>query len=169
MNYLVQEKTIFLTRRQVSISTAWKIRSPTWKSIASRSSRSLKLVAIFNSNVKIVFCRNPPAIWQAKLSPRQMRNIHKTYRRHRHQQNGRRWYHILYNTYTGIRASSLRLTNTYGPHLLINTIAMGFMTVFIFASCSMVKRSKYSVTAIQIRDFIYVQDVVDALSTRRCI
>src|SRR4051795_2011609 len=40
-------------------------------------------------------------------------------------------YHLLYNEVYGIRAASLRLTNTYGPHLLMKHGRQGFITVFI--------------------------------------
>ena len=40
-------------------------------------------------------------------------------------------YHLLYNDVYGIRATSLRLTNTYGPHLLMKHGRQGFITVFI--------------------------------------
>ena len=40
-------------------------------------------------------------------------------------------YHLLYNDVHGIRAVSLRLTNTYGPHLLMKHGRQGFITVFI--------------------------------------
>src|SRR3954449_5148222 len=40
-------------------------------------------------------------------------------------------YHLLYNDVHGVRASSLRLTNTYGPHLLLKHGRQGFITTFI--------------------------------------
>ncbi|MFN0070886.1 MAG: NAD-dependent epimerase/dehydratase family protein [Chloroflexota bacterium] len=71
------------------------------------------------------------------------------------------WYHILYNQVYGIRATSLRLTNTYGPRQLMRHNRQGFMpwfvrqiidgqTIQIFGDGS------------QLRDMTYVEDVVDA-------
>ena len=40
-------------------------------------------------------------------------------------------YHLLYRDVYGIRATSLRLTNTYGPHLLMKHGRQGFITVFV--------------------------------------
>src|SRR3954452_13390212 len=40
-------------------------------------------------------------------------------------------YHLLYHQVHGVRAASLRLTNTYGPHLLMKHGRQGFITTFI--------------------------------------
>jgi nucleoside-diphosphate-sugar epimerase len=41
------------------------------------------------------------------------------------------WYHILYNNVYGIRACSLRLTNTYGPRMRIKDARQTFLGVWI--------------------------------------
>ncbi|HLE80867.1 MAG TPA: NAD-dependent epimerase/dehydratase family protein, partial [Dehalococcoidia bacterium] len=41
------------------------------------------------------------------------------------------WYHILYNNVYQVRACSLRLTNTYGPGLLVRHNRQGFIGWFI--------------------------------------
>ena len=41
------------------------------------------------------------------------------------------WYHILYNNVYGIRGTSLRLTNTYGPRQYVKDARMGFIGYFI--------------------------------------
>jgi UDP-glucose 4-epimerase len=41
------------------------------------------------------------------------------------------WYHILYNQVYGIRATSLRLTNTYGPRQLMRHNRQGFIPWFV--------------------------------------
>jgi UDP-glucose 4-epimerase len=71
-------------------------------------------------------------------------------------------YHILYHRVYGIRTTSLRLTNTYGPRMLIRhnrQTAIGWLirlavegrTIELFGDGE------------QRRDFNYVDDVVDAL------
>lgn len=71
------------------------------------------------------------------------------------------WYHILYNNVYGIRASSLRLTNTYGPRQLVKHNRQGFMSVFIRQILDGEKIRIFG-DGKQIRDFNYVDDVVDA-------
>ena len=41
------------------------------------------------------------------------------------------WYHILYTQVHGIRATSLRLTNTYGPRQLMRHNRQVFIARFI--------------------------------------
>jgi UDP-glucose 4-epimerase len=70
-------------------------------------------------------------------------------------------YHLLYNDVHGIRAASLRLTNTYGPHLLMKHGRQGFITVFIRLAIEG-KPIKVFGDGSQLRDFTYVSDAVDA-------
>lgn len=72
------------------------------------------------------------------------------------------WYHILYNNVYGIRATSLRLTNTYGPRQLMKHDRQGFMSVFIRQLLNGETIQLFG-DGKQIRDFNYVEDVVDAL------
>ncbi|HEY1294353.1 MAG TPA: NAD-dependent epimerase/dehydratase family protein [Chloroflexota bacterium] len=70
-------------------------------------------------------------------------------------------YHVLYNNVHGIRTSVLRLTNTYGPRMLVKNnrqTAIGWLirqvmdgeTITIFGD------------GLQLRDFTYVDDAVEA-------
>ncbi len=70
-------------------------------------------------------------------------------------------YHVLYNNVYGIRTSVLRLTNTYGPRMLVKNnrqTAIGWLirqvmdaeTITVFGD------------GLQLRDFTYVDDVVEA-------
>jgi UDP-glucose 4-epimerase len=71
-------------------------------------------------------------------------------------------YHVLYNNVYGIRTSVLRLTNTYGPRMLVKNnrqTALGWLIrqamdgeeITVFGDGS------------QLRDFTFVDDVVEAL------
>ena len=71
------------------------------------------------------------------------------------------WYHILYNNVYGIKATSLRLTNTYGPRQLMKHNRQGFVSVFIRQAIDGEKIKIFG-DGKQIRDFNYVDDVVDA-------
>jgi UDP-glucose 4-epimerase len=70
-------------------------------------------------------------------------------------------YHLLYDEVYGIRASSLRLTNTYGPHLLMKHDRQGFITTFIRLALEG-KPIRVFGDGSQLRDFTYVSDAVDA-------
>jgi UDP-glucose 4-epimerase len=70
-------------------------------------------------------------------------------------------YHLLYNQVYGIRAVSLRLTNTYGPHLLMKHGRQGFITVFMRLAIEG-KPIKVFGDGSQLRDFTYVDDAVAA-------
>jgi UDP-glucose 4-epimerase len=70
-------------------------------------------------------------------------------------------YHLLYNEVHGIPAVSLRLTNTYGPHLLMKHGRQGFITVFIRRALEGQPLQAFG-DGMQLRDFTYVDDVVDA-------
>jgi UDP-glucose 4-epimerase len=70
-------------------------------------------------------------------------------------------YHLLYNDVHGIRAMSLRLTNTYGPHLLMKHGRQGFITTFIRLAIEG-EDIKVFGDGSQLRDFTYVSDAVGA-------
>lgn len=71
------------------------------------------------------------------------------------------WYHIVYNNVYGIRACSLRLTNTYGPGQLVKHNRQGFVGWFIRQAIDG-ERIQIFGTGQQRRDFTYVDDVVEA-------
>jgi UDP-glucose 4-epimerase len=71
------------------------------------------------------------------------------------------WYHILYNNVYGIRASSLRLTNTYGPRQLVKHKRQGFIGWFIRLAVDGQEISVYG-EGKQLRDLNFVDDVVEA-------
>ncbi len=71
------------------------------------------------------------------------------------------WYHVLYNNLYGIRACSLRLTNTYGPRHHMRTSRQGVLSWFIRLAVEG-REIKLFGDGSQQRDFSYVTDVVDA-------
>jgi UDP-glucose 4-epimerase len=70
-------------------------------------------------------------------------------------------YHLVYHSVYGIRASSLRLTNTYGPRQLIKHSRQGFIGWFM-RKVVLGEEIQIFGDGAQRRDFDYVDDVVDA-------
>ena len=72
------------------------------------------------------------------------------------------WYHIVYNDVYKIRSVVLRLTNTYGPRMRVKDARQTFLGIWIK---NVIEGNKISVfgDGKQIRDFNYVDDVVNAI------
>lgn len=71
------------------------------------------------------------------------------------------WYHILYNNVYGVRACALRLTNTYGPRMRVKDARQTFLGVWVRR---LVEGQPFEVWGgAQLRDFTYVDDMVEAL------
>ena len=71
------------------------------------------------------------------------------------------FYHLVYHQVYGIRACSLRLTNTYGPRQLIRHNRQGFIGWFM-RKALLGETIEVFGDGAQRRDFDYVDDVVDA-------
>lgn len=71
-------------------------------------------------------------------------------------------YHMVYNNVYGIRSTVLRLTNTYGPAMRIKDTRQTFLGIWIR---QLIEGQSLLVfgDGKQVRDFNYVDDVVDAL------
>jgi len=72
------------------------------------------------------------------------------------------WYHLLYNNVYGISACALRLTNTYGPGMRVKDARQTFLGIWLR---NIIEGKPILVfgDGEQLRDFNYVDDVVDAL------
>ena len=71
------------------------------------------------------------------------------------------WYHIVYHTAYDLRATSLRMTNTYGPRQLMHHNRQGFIAWFIRLAIDDQEIQLYGDGG-QLRDLCFVDDVVDA-------
>jgi len=71
------------------------------------------------------------------------------------------WYHIVYNNVYGVRAVSLRLTNTYGPAQLMKHNRQGFIAWFIRQIITGQEIEIFG-DGEQRRDLNFVGDVADA-------
>jgi UDP-glucose 4-epimerase len=72
------------------------------------------------------------------------------------------WYHLLYNNVYNIRACALRLTNTYGPGMRVKDARQTFLGIWI-RNLILGKPIQVFGDGLQLRDFNYVDDVVEAL------
>lgn len=71
-------------------------------------------------------------------------------------------FHLLYHDIYGIRTSVIRLTNTYGPAMRIKDARQTFLGIWI-RNLLTGKPIQVFGDGSQLRDFNYVEDVVDAL------
>lgn len=71
------------------------------------------------------------------------------------------WYHILYANVYGLRATSLRMTNTYGPGMLLKHGRQGFIPWFVRKALLGETIDLFG-TGEQKRDMNYVEDAVRA-------
>jgi dTDP-glucose 4,6-dehydratase/UDP-glucose 4-epimerase len=72
------------------------------------------------------------------------------------------WYHLLYNNVYGIKACALRLTNTYGPGMRVKDARQTFLGIWVRLLLEG-KPIKVFGDGLQLRDFNFVDDCVDAL------
>ncbi len=72
------------------------------------------------------------------------------------------WYHLLYSDVHKIRACALRLTNTYGPGMRVKDARQTFLGIWVR---NLIEGKPILVfgDGLQLRDFNYVDDVVEAL------
>ncbi len=71
------------------------------------------------------------------------------------------WYHILYNNVYGIKASSLRLTNTFGPRQMMKNDRQTYLAWFLRLAMDN-QAIKIFGNGEHLRDFNFVDDVVEA-------
>ncbi len=115
-----------------------------------------------NPNVKIVFTSTRQIYGKPDYLPVDERHLlHPTDVNGINKMAGE-WYHILYNNVYGIRAVSLRLTNTYGPRMRVKDARQTFLGIWIRKLLSGEPIEVFG-DGRQIRDFNYVDDVIEAM------
>jgi UDP-glucose 4-epimerase len=169
MNYLVQGRSvIFNLAGQVSHIDS--MRDPhTDLDINCRSQLTLlEACRRWNPEAKVVYASTRqiygrpdqlPVTEQHLVRPTDVNGINKA---------AGEYYHIVYNNVFGVRACALRLTNVYGPRQLIKHNRQGFIAWFIRLALEG-KEIQVFGDGSQIRDFVYVDDAVEAfLAAGRC-
>jgi len=115
-----------------------------------------------NKNVKIVFAGTRQIYGKPLFLPMDESHLLRPVDVNGINKMAGEWYHILYNNVYGIRACSLRLTNTYGPRQLMKKEgSQGVIPVFIRQIIDGEKLKLFG-TGQQLRDMNYVDDVCDA-------
>jgi len=163
MNYLVRgQDIIFNLAGQVSHLDS--MRDPhTDLEINCRSQLSiLQACRKYNPGVKIVYAGTRqiygrpqylPVDEKHPLEPTDINGVNKL---------AGEWYHIVYHRVYGLRTVSLRMTNTYGPRMRVKDARQTFIGWWLR---QIVEGQELQIfgDGRQIRDFNYVDDVVEAL------
>lgn len=163
MNYLIQNQD-YLFNLAGQTSHVDSMQNPfTDLEINCKSQLSiLESCRQFNQGVRIVFASTRqiygkpqylPVDEKHPLQPTDVNGINKM---------AGEWYHILYKNVYGIRACALRLTNTYGPRMRVKDARQTFVGLWIR---NLIEGKPILVfgDGKQLRDFNYVDDVVNAL------
>ena len=163
MNYLVRDQA-FLFNLAGQVSHTDSMRDPyTDLEINCRSQLSiLEACRKHNPEIKIVFASTRqiygvpdylPVDERHLLHPTDVNGINKM---------AGEWYHIVYNNVYGVRATSLRLTNTYGPRMRVKDARQTFLGWWIRQIIEGQELQVFG-DGRQIRDFNDVSDVVEAM------
>ncbi len=162
MNYLVQGKD-YIFNLAGTLSHVDSMKDPfTDLEINCRSQLAiLESCRLYNPNVKILFAGTRGQYGRADYLP-----VDEKHLMHPTDVNGinnmaGEWYHILYNNVYGIRATSLRLTNTYGPRHQMKHPRQGIINWFVRLVIDEEPINIFG-DGRQIRDTNYVDDVVEA-------
>ena len=162
MNYLVQGRSIIFNLAG-QVSHIDSIRDPhTDLEINCRSQLTLlEACRRHNPDAKVIYASTRqiygrpdflPVTEQHLVRPTDVNGINKA---------AGEYYHLVYNNVFGVRACALRLTNVYGPRQLIKHNRQGFIAWFIRLVVEGKEIQVYG-DGSQIRDFVYVDDAVDA-------
>jgi UDP-glucose 4-epimerase len=163
MNYLVQKHDLMFNLAG-TLSHIDSMTDPfTDLEINCRSQLSiLESCRHHNPDIKIVFAgtrgqygraQYQPVDEKHPLAPSDVNGINN---------NAGEAYHLLYNDVYGIRATSLRLTNTYGPRHQMKHSRQGIINWFVRQAIEGKEIPIYG-DGKQLRDTNYVDDVVEAL------
>lgn len=115
----------------------------------------------FNPEIKIVFASTRQIYGKPDYLPVDENHILRPVDVNGINKMAGEWYHILYNNVYNIRTCSLRLTNTYGPCMRVKDARQTFVGIWIRL---LVEEKPIEVWGgEQLRDFTYVDDVVDAM------
>src|SRR3954469_19443584 len=162
MNYLVQDREIIFNLAG-QVSHIDSMRDPhTDLEINCRAQLSmLEACRKFNPTVKVIFAGTRQVYGKPDRLPVDETHLVRPIDVNGVNKAAGEYYHLLYNNAFGVPACSLRLTNVYGPRQLIRHNRQGFIGWFIRLALEGREITIYG-DGSQIRDFVYVEDAVDA-------
>ncbi len=163
MSFLVQNQD-FLFNLAGQVSHLDSMKDPfTDLEINCRSQLSiLEACRKFNPEVKIIYASTRqvygrpqylPVDERHPLEPTDINGVNKV---------AGEWYHLIYHRVYGLRTVSLRMTNTYGPHMRVKDARQTFLGGWIRQIVENETLLIYG-DGKQLRDFNYVSDVIAAL------
>src|SRR5919202_405202 len=122
----------------------------------------LEVCRKYNPDVKIVFASTRQIYGKPDYLPVDEKHLLRPVDVNGINKMAGEWYHILYHNVYGMRACALRLTNTYGPRMRVKDARQTFLGIWIK---QLIDQQPIQVwgDGTQIRDFTYVDDVVEAL------
>jgi UDP-glucose 4-epimerase len=162
MNYLVRDQDIMFNLAG-QVSHIDSMTDP-YSDLAINTRSQLSILEAcrkYNPRIKIVFASTRqiygkpeylPVDEDHPLRPADVNGINKL---------AGEWYHVLYHNVYGINTVCLRLTNTYGPRLLMKHSRQGFIGWFVRRIIEG-KPIELFGNGKQLRDLNYVTDVADA-------
>jgi len=162
MNYLVQRRdVIFNLAGQVSHIDS--MRDPhTDLEINCRSQLTiLEACRHHNPGAKVVYASTRQIYGRPESLPVTERHLVRPTDVNGINKAAGEYYHLVYNNVFGVRATALRLTNIYGPRQLLRHNRQGFIGWFIRMAIEDQEIQVFG-DGSQIRDFVYVDDAVDA-------
>lgn len=163
MQYLIKDQDLFFNLAgQTSHLDSMKNPFPDLEINARAQLSILEACRLHNPSIKIVFASTRqiygkpqylPVDEKHPLNPVDINGINKL---------SGEWYHIIYNNVYNISSTVLRLTNTYGPRMRIKDARQTFLGIWIR---NLLENKPISIfgTGDQIRDYNYIDDVIDAL------
>jgi len=116
----------------------------------------------FNDKVKIIYAGTRGQIGKLQYSPADENHPDNPLDIYSANKLVAEKYHLIYNNIYGIRATSLRINNTYGPGHQMKHSKFGVLNWFIRLAFENKPIPVFG-TGEQIRDYNYVDDVVDAM------
>ena len=163
MNYLVQDKD-YIFNLAGTLSHIDSMKDP-FTDLEINCVAQLSILEAcrkYNTKVKIIYAGTRSQYGKADYLP-----VDEKHLMHPTDVNGinniaGEWYHILYSNVYGIKACSLRLTNTFGPRHQMHHHRQGIVNWFIRQIMDGTKVKIFG-DGKQVRDLNYVDDVVEAL------
>jgi UDP-glucose 4-epimerase len=163
MKYLIQgQNYLFNLAGQTSHVDSMNNPFPDLEINARAQLSILEACRKYNPDIKIVFASTRqiygkpqylPVDERHPLQPVDVNGINKM---------AGEWYHLVYNNVYGIRSSVLRLTNTYGPRMRVKDARQTFLGIWLRRIIEGKPILVFG-DGKQIRDFNYVDDVINAL------